>query len=74
MIFVYIDFLTLNSLLQNIKIMDKINGSLQRFLQRIARHPILRRAEFFIMFLESPEFVSSFISFLILLIYIGSSY
>ncbi|KAI7859844.1 hypothetical protein BDC45DRAFT_162866 [Circinella umbellata] len=30
--------------------------SLQRFLQRIARHPILRRAEFFVMFLESPEF------------------
>ncbi|KAI8140829.1 hypothetical protein BJV82DRAFT_621302 [Fennellomyces sp. T-0311] len=30
--------------------------SLQRFLQRIARHPILRQAEFFVMFLESSEF------------------
>lgn len=30
--------------------------SLQRYLQRIARHPILQRSEFFIMFLESPKF------------------
>lgn len=32
-------------------------SSLQRFLQRIARHPILGRSEFFTMFLESPGFV-----------------
>ncbi|KAI8069980.1 hypothetical protein BC940DRAFT_271458 [Gongronella butleri] len=30
--------------------------SLERFLQRIARHPILCRSEYFIMFLESAEF------------------
>ncbi|KAI7874555.1 hypothetical protein K492DRAFT_39829 [Lichtheimia hyalospora FSU 10163] len=30
--------------------------SLQRYLQRIARHPILQKSEFFIMFLESPKF------------------
>ncbi|KAI9497540.1 hypothetical protein BDB00DRAFT_805002 [Zychaea mexicana] len=30
--------------------------SLQRFLQRIARHPILRRSEFFVKFLESSDF------------------
>ncbi|KAG0183144.1 intercellular trafficking and secretion [Apophysomyces sp. BC1034] len=35
---------------------EKRRLSLGRFLQRIARHPILGRAEFFLMFLESSEF------------------
>ncbi|KAF7723211.1 intercellular trafficking and secretion [Apophysomyces ossiformis] len=35
---------------------EKRRVSLERFLQRIARHPILGRAEFFLMFLESSEF------------------
>ncbi|KAI8381253.1 uncharacterized protein BYT42DRAFT_565865 [Radiomyces spectabilis] len=30
--------------------------SLERFLMRIARHPILGKSEFFVMFLESPGF------------------
>ncbi|KAI8084481.1 uncharacterized protein BX664DRAFT_374922, partial [Halteromyces radiatus] len=35
---------------------EKRRTSMERFLQRIARHPILGRAQFFIMFLESSEF------------------
>ncbi|KAL9554219.1 hypothetical protein MBANPS3_002926 [Mucor bainieri] len=35
---------------------EKRRISLERFVQRIARHPILGRAEFFVMFLESSEF------------------
>ncbi|PHZ16855.1 uncharacterized protein RHIMIDRAFT_232305 [Rhizopus microsporus ATCC 52813] len=35
---------------------EKRRISLERFIQRIARHPILGKAEFFIMFLESSEF------------------
>ncbi|CAO3651883.1 unnamed protein product [Mucor hiemalis] len=35
---------------------EKRRISLERFIQRIARHPILGRADFFIMFLESSEF------------------
>ncbi|KAI8076431.1 uncharacterized protein B0P05DRAFT_545850 [Gilbertella persicaria] len=35
---------------------EKRRISLERFTQRIARHPILGRADFFIMFLESSEF------------------
>lgn len=37
---------------------EKRRISLERFVQRISRHPILGRAEFFVMFLESSEFVS----------------
>lgn len=36
---------------------EKRRISLERFIERITRHPILRKAEFFIMFLESSEFV-----------------
>ncbi|KAI8372290.1 hypothetical protein EDC96DRAFT_64911 [Choanephora cucurbitarum] len=35
---------------------EKRRISLERFIQRIARHPVLGRADFFIMFLESSEF------------------
>ncbi|KAI9302450.1 hypothetical protein BJ944DRAFT_269917 [Cunninghamella echinulata] len=35
---------------------EKRRASLERFLQRIERHPILSRSQYFIMFLESPEF------------------
>ncbi|KAG1502550.1 hypothetical protein G6F46_000799 [Rhizopus delemar] len=35
---------------------EKRRISLERFIERITRHPILRKAEFFIMFLESSEF------------------
>jgi sorting nexin-4 len=37
---------------------EKRRISLERFIQRIARHPILGHADFFIMFLESSGFVS----------------
>ncbi|CAO3617238.1 unnamed protein product [Cunninghamella blakesleeana] len=35
---------------------EKRRVSLERFLQRIERHPILSRSQYFTMFLESPEF------------------
>ncbi|KAG2197950.1 hypothetical protein INT47_002977 [Mucor saturninus] len=35
---------------------EKRRISLERFVQRIARHPILGKADFFIMFLQSPDF------------------
>ncbi|ORX61441.1 hypothetical protein DM01DRAFT_1122625 [Hesseltinella vesiculosa] len=38
---------------------EKRRDSLGRFLQRIARHPILSHSEYFVMFLESSEFNDS---------------
>ncbi|KAI9251215.1 hypothetical protein BY458DRAFT_590026 [Sporodiniella umbellata] len=35
---------------------EKRRVSLERFIQRIARHPILGKAELFVLFLESSEF------------------